>query len=95
MAGAWVKAVLTDAIRPASPMERLREKWPHTLVLDFAPEGGLADADADLARLAEVVDPVEICGLFVEFTSGGPPDEAQRLVLRDAVETACRAEAAA
>ena len=95
VAGAWVKAVLTDAIRPASPMERLREKWPHTLVLDFAPEGGLADADADLARLAEVVDPVEICGLFVEFTSGGPPDEAQRLVLRDAVETARRAEAAA
>jgi DNA repair protein SbcD/Mre11 len=95
LAGAWVKVVLTDTVRPASPMERLREKWPHTLVLDFAPEGGLADAETDLGRLAEVVDPVEICGLFVEFTSGGPPDEAQRVVLRDVVETACRAEVAA
>ncbi len=34
------------------------------------------------------MDPVEICGLFVEYTSGGPADEAQRAVLRDAVEAA-------
>ena len=39
LAGAWVKAVLTDTVRPSAPMERLREKWPHTLILDFAPEG--------------------------------------------------------
>jgi DNA repair protein SbcD/Mre11 len=95
LAGAWVKAVLTDTVRPASPMERLREKWPHTLVLDFAPEGGLAGCDADLARLAEAADPVQICGSFVEYTSGGPPDEAQRAVLREVAETAQCAEAAA
>src|ERR1700733_956459 len=76
LAGAWVKAVLTDTVRPASPMERLREKWPHTLVLDFAPEGGLPGCDANLARLAEVADPVQSCGAFVEDTSGGPPDPA-------------------
>jgi DNA repair protein SbcD/Mre11 len=95
LADAWVKVVLTDPVRPAAPMERLREKWPHTLVLDFAPEGGLPGADADLARLAAATDPVEIAGLFVEFTSGGPPDEAQRAVLRRAVEAAQQAEAAA
>jgi hypothetical protein len=38
---------------------------------------------------------VRICGQFVEFTSGGPPDEAQRAVLRDAVEASQQAEAAA
>jgi exonuclease SbcD len=95
LAGAWVKAVLTDPVRPAAPMERLREKWPHTLVLDFAPDGGLPGADADLQRLAAATDPAEICGLFVEFTSGGPPDDAQRAVLRAAVEAAQHAEAAA
>jgi exonuclease SbcD len=95
LAGAWVKVVLTDTVRPAAPMERLRERWPHTLVLDFAPEGGLAGAEADLARLAGTADPVTICGMFVEFTSGGPPDEAQRAVLRDAVEACQHAEAAA
>ena len=60
LAGAWVKVVLTDQVRPAAPMERLREKWPHTIALDFAPEGGLTGADADLARLAETKDPVDI-----------------------------------
>jgi exonuclease SbcD len=95
LAGAWVKVVLTDPVRPAAPMERLREKWPHTLVLDFDPDGGLPGAAADLERLAAATDPVEICGLFVEFTSGGPPDDAQRAVLRAAVEAAQHAEAAA
>jgi DNA repair protein SbcD/Mre11 len=95
LAGAWVKAVLTDQARPVAPMERLREKWPHTIALDFQPEGGLADPDADLARLAEAADPVEICGLFVDFVAGAPPDEAQRAVLRRAVEAVRRGEAAA
>src|SRR5262249_56136864 len=74
LAGAWVKAVLTDQARPAAPMERLRERWPHTIALDFQPEGGLTGPDADLVRLAEAVDPVEICGLFVDFLAGSPPD---------------------
>jgi DNA repair protein SbcD/Mre11 len=93
LAGAWVKAVLTDQARPAAPMERLREKWPYTLVLDFAPEGGLTGPEADLRRLAQVSDPVEVCGLFTEYAGGAPPDEAQRAVLRAAVEAAQRAAA--
>ncbi len=91
LAGAWVKAVLTDQVRPAAPMERLRERWPHTLVLDFAPEGGLTGPEADLRRLAQTTDPAEVCGLFVEYAGGAPPDDAQRAVLRDAVEAAQQA----
>jgi exonuclease SbcD len=87
--------VLTDQARPAAPMERLRERWPHTIALDFQPEGGLTSPDADLVRLAEAADPVEICGLFVDFVAGAPPDEAQLAVLRQAVEAARRDEAAA
>jgi DNA repair protein SbcD/Mre11 len=92
LAGAWVKVVLTDRERPVAPMERLREKWPHVVALDFDPEGGLTGVEADLARLAKVSDPVEICGHFVEYVAGAPPDEAQRAVLRDVVEAAGRAE---
>jgi len=95
LAGAWVKVVLTDTVRPPVPMERLREKWPHTLILDFAPEGQLTSSDADLQRLASVSDPVEICCLFVDFTSGGPAEDAHRAVLRAAVETAQHAGPAA
>jgi DNA repair protein SbcD/Mre11 len=95
LAGAWVKVVLTDPVRPAAPMERLRQKWPHTLVLDFAPDGGLVSPEEDLRALARTTDPVEICGLFVEYAGGGAADAAERLVLRDAVEAAQHAEAAA
>jgi exonuclease SbcD len=95
LAGSWVKVVLTDTVRPSAPMERLREKWPHTLVLDFAPEGQLTGPAADLERLAAVSDPVEICCLFVDFTSGGQADDTHRAVLRAAVEAAQHAESAA
>jgi exonuclease SbcD len=89
---AWVKVVLTDTVRPAAPMERLRERWPHTLVLDFAPEGELISAEADLRRTAQVSDPGEICARFVEFTSGGRPDEEQLAVLADVIETVQHAD---
>jgi exonuclease SbcD len=88
LAGAWVKAVLTDPARPAAPMERLRERWPHTIALEFDPDGGLTGSDADLARLAKAADPVEICGSFVEYVAGAPADAAQRAVLRAVVEAA-------
>ena len=88
LAGAWVKAVLTDPARPVAPMERLRERWPHTIALEFDPDGGLTGADADLARLAKAADPVEICESFVEYVAGVPADAAQRAVLRAVVEAA-------
>ena len=95
LAGAWVRVVLTDAVRPASPMERLREIWPHTLVLEFEPEGELVRGAADLRRLKQTADPVEICELFVEYTSGGPADAGHRRVLRDVVEALRGTEAGA
>ena len=75
-------------------MERLRAKWPHTLVLDFAPEGGLSSATADLGRLTRTADPIEICRHFVEFTSGGTASYDQRAVLRDVVEAVLASERA-
>jgi DNA repair protein SbcD/Mre11 len=95
LAGAWVKVVLTDAVRPASPMERLREIWPHTLVLEFEPQGEPVSGAADLRRLKQTADPVEICELFVEYTSGGPADAGHRRVLRDVVEALRGTEAGA
>jgi DNA repair protein SbcD/Mre11 len=94
LAGAWVRAVLTDRVRPAAPMERLRARWPHTLVLDFEPEGGLAGRAAEVRQVARTADPVQICASFVEFAGGGAADAAQLGVLRDVVETVTQAEAA-
>jgi len=89
LADAYVKAVLTDQARPIAPMERLRRVWPHTITLEFEPEGGLPDGAADLARLDRVKhDPVEVCGQFIEFVGGAEPDEQEKRVLVAAVEAA-------
>jgi exonuclease SbcD len=95
LAGAWVKVVLTDPSRPPAPMERLREKWPHTLVLDFQPEGARTDAATDLARLRESTDPVEICAAFVEWVDSTRPTAAQRDALQTAIEAVARLELSA
>src|SRR5262249_47311137 len=86
LADAWLRVVLTDPARPASPMERLRERWPHTLVLDFDPDGAFASVAADIGRVAKTADPVEICELFVEFASACAAGGGQLAVLRDVIE---------
>ena len=95
LAEAWVKAVLTDARRPMAPMERLRERWPHTLVLDFQPEGVRADSAAALPRLRESTDPVEVCAEFMEWVDSTRPDRAHADALRSAVEAVRRLEVSA
>lgn len=92
---AWVRAVLTDPDRPAAPMERLRERWPHTVALDFQPDTAPADASSDLARLRQQTDPVEVCSLFVEWVDSTLPDRRQRDTLTSAVEAVRAAEASA
>jgi exonuclease SbcD len=92
LADAWVKVVLTDPSRPAAPMERLREHWPHTLVLDFAPDGTAVSEETDLARLRRTTDPVEVCTLFVEYVDRVPPTPEEAQLLRDAVEAVQHAE---
>ena len=90
---AWVKVVLTDPGRLANPMEQLRAVWPHTLVLEFAPER--AENPLGLTRMTEASDPVEICAEFVTAVSGAQPSHAQHEVLVDVVLAAQRAEAVA
>lgn len=85
-ADAWLRAILTDPTRPAHPMERLRERWPNALVLEFAPEIEPVAAAVDLARLSSQTDPVEICSLFVEWVDSTYPDGRQRDELSDVIE---------
>lgn len=95
LADAWVKVILTDCDRPESPMERLRAVWPHTLVLDFAPDAVQMSTDQDLARLKGVTDPAQIAGQFYEYVTGEPADEAHQQVIHDAVEAVAREELSA
>ncbi len=94
LAQAWVKVTLTDPGRLASPMEKLRAVWPHTLVLEFAPERSELDSPA-LARVGEGSDPVRICADFVSVVSGAPPSAAQEQALSEAVHAVRATEAVA
>lgn len=95
VADAWVKVVLTDASRPAAPMPQLRQVWPHTVALDFEPEGVLVDADADLRRVSAATDPVEICAAFVEWVDSTRPSDAELEALHSVVQAVRAAELSA
>ncbi|MGB7981688.1 MAG: exonuclease SbcCD subunit D [Candidatus Nanopelagicales bacterium] len=92
LAQAWVKVVLTDPGRVPNPMDRLRQVWPHTLVLEFAPERDGAPS-AGPRRYTEASDPVQICADFVAEVSGAQASEVQRELLAQAVHAATTAEA--
>lgn len=83
LADAWVKVTLTDSERLSAPYEQLRRVWPHTLVLQFDPEGERVQLPAP--AVGESVDPVEICCQFVRRASGREPTPGQRQALVDAV----------
>ncbi|MFD4698968.1 exonuclease SbcCD subunit D [Streptomyces niveus] len=93
---AWVEATLTDPVRPADPMARLAERFPHTLSLVFDPDRGDEDIAASYAQRLQGRSDQEIAEDFVAHVRGGAgPDERERTVLRGAfdhvrVDTAVR-----
>ena len=92
-AGHYLQVVLTDPVRPRDPMERLRSRFPHVLVLGFEPEGGAApDALSYAARLRGRSD-MEVATDFVDHVRS-PADAAEGALLEQALEAARLAEAA-
>ncbi|MFF5253534.1 exonuclease SbcCD subunit D [Streptomyces leeuwenhoekii] len=83
---AWVEATLTDPVRPADPMARLTERFPHTLSLVFAPERADGDPETSYARRLADRSDQEIAEDFVAHVRGTGPDARERAVLRDAFD---------
>ncbi|NUP59731.1 MAG: exonuclease SbcCD subunit D [Pseudarthrobacter sp.] len=84
---AYCQVTLTDAQRPARAMERLRSRFPDTLVLAFDPQGGQAPQQASYSsRLAEAPDDLSVCCGFLEHVRGRVPDHAEKAALAAALE---------
>ncbi|MDF3299593.1 exonuclease SbcCD subunit D [Streptomyces tropicalis] len=83
---AWVEATLTDPVRPADPMARLTESFPHTLSLLFDPERAPQDPQVSYARRLAGRSDQEIAEDFVAHVRGAGPAEDERAVLRDAFD---------
>ena len=84
---AYCQITLTDAARPAQAMDRLRARFPDTLVLGFDPEGpGAAPKASYSSRLAEADDDLSVCCGFLDHVRGRPASDAEAAVLADALE---------
>jgi exonuclease SbcD len=84
---AYCQITLTDAARPAQAMDRLRTRFPDTLVLGFDPDGpGAATKASYSSRLAEADDDLSVCCGFLEHVRGRPASGAEAAVLTEALE---------
>ncbi|MFI8769064.1 exonuclease SbcCD subunit D [Streptomyces sp. NPDC053792] len=82
----WVEATLTDPLRPAEPMARLTERFPHTLNLVFDPERSGDDPGASYAQRLRDRSDQQIAEDFVAHVRGGALDGAERAVLYGAFD---------
>ncbi|MFE7225908.1 exonuclease SbcCD subunit D [Nocardioides sp. NPDC057577] len=84
----WLQITLTDRIRPAQAMERLRRRFPHTLVLGFestAPVlGALSRPDPSRPRRD-----IDLVTEFVAELRGEPAAKAELALLQTAVDACC------
>ncbi len=89
----WVQAVITDPVRPTQAMERLRSRFPNTLVLSFEPTG-------DAGRSAPAAKPLagrsdhDIALGFFDDVRGTPASEAEAALLLEACDS-CRVSSGA
>jgi DNA repair protein SbcD/Mre11 len=85
---AWCHVTLTDAVRPAAAMERVRARFPHALVLAFDPQGTVSDERTYAQRVSGRA-PVDVCCDFVSHVRGAPTtSRSDRSLLVEALEGA-------
>ncbi|SES01670.1 Exodeoxyribonuclease I subunit D [Pedococcus cremeus] len=85
---AWCQVTLTDAVRPLGAMEQLRRRFPHTLSLQFDPQGAPVPVSSYAARVAARSEVDVCCDFLAHVRSGHGASEAEREVVAAAVEAA-------
>lgn len=83
----WVQVTLTDPQRPAQAMDRLRRRFPHTLVLGFA--GSAPTLGALPASAAQGRSDHTVAEEFVRELRGAPATDAELALLHAAVDACC------
>ncbi|MBA3308538.1 MAG: exonuclease SbcCD subunit D [Nocardioidaceae bacterium] len=86
---AWVQATITDAQRPPRAMERLRRRFPHTLVLKFEPAGAEARQSHTVGTRVLGRSDDEVISNFFTDVRGAAPTVDETPLLTQACD-ACR-----
>ncbi|MDP9100826.1 MAG: exonuclease SbcCD subunit D [Actinomycetota bacterium] len=81
----WLSVTLTDAARPEDAMARLRTRFPHVLVLEWAPQDRRLDDRTYRARI-HGLDDLQVAARFVEHVRGTPALPAEVALLGQAFE---------
>jgi exonuclease SbcD len=90
---AWARVTVTDAHRPADLYRRVRDRFPHALVVQHR-----SSSDAVAARAVAVTashDPVAVGADFIQHVTGRAPSTDELAVLRAAYEHVAAAERSA
>lgn len=83
----WVQVTLTDDLRPMRAMTRLRERFPHALVLHFEPSTAALPATPSARSHGRSDHDITLD--FVADLRGVPASEAEAALLRDACDACC------
>jgi DNA repair protein SbcD/Mre11 len=83
---AYCQITLTDPVRPLGAMERLRRRYPDTLVLAFEPDGVQAIPRTSAASLRHRGDLDLCCDFLTHVRGGNAASEPERALLATAVE---------
>ncbi len=82
----FVQATLTDPVRPAECMERVRARFPHTLVLLFDPEHAQSGQPPSYRQRLLGLDELGTCSAFVEHVRGLPASPEEVALLREGLQ---------
>lgn len=83
---AYCQITLTDAIRPMGAMERVRRRFPDTLVLAFEPVGAQVIPATSAASLRQRGDLDLCCDFLAHVRGGNAASGPERALLSSAVE---------
>ncbi len=83
---AYCQITLTDVVRPMGAMERLRRRFPDTLVLAFEPVGAQVITHTSAASLHQRSDLDLCCDFLTHVRGGNAASEQERALLAAAVE---------
>ena len=81
----WLSVVLTDPVRPEDPMTRLRSRFPHVLVLEWAPADSAVDERSYGARFRGR-DDLTVSAEFVRHVRHSEATGEERALLAEAFE---------